>query len=108
MTLRLLGAVGLVCFGLLLGLVGAFVQAHRALVEAPWAVVGIPWGVPLVWVTLLLGIRAGAWLIGTRWGSLGGAGRLARGHRSSWQPSRHPATSLSPAGRVSWSTSSAA
>jgi hypothetical protein len=67
--LRLLGALGLVGFGLVLGVVGAFVQAQRALVDTPWGPASIPWGVPLVWLALLSAIRAGAWLMMTRWGS---------------------------------------
>jgi hypothetical protein len=65
---RLLGAVALVGLGLLIGLVGAFVQAARWIVDTPWGTVSIPWGVALVWITLLVAIRAGAWLILTRWG----------------------------------------
>lgn len=55
--------------GLVIGLAGAFVQAHRAVVEVPWGVMVVPWGVPLVWVALLAGIRGGAWLVRTRWGA---------------------------------------
>jgi NAD(P)-dependent dehydrogenase (short-subunit alcohol dehydrogenase family) len=29
----------------------------------------MPWGVPLVWVALVAAVRAGAWSLGTRWGS---------------------------------------
>lgn len=55
--------------GALLGILGAFVQAHRALVETPWGVAALPWGVPLVWLALVAGIRGGAALVGTRWGA---------------------------------------
>jgi hypothetical protein len=55
--------------GGVLGLLGAFVQAHRIVVETPWGVVAVPWGVPLVWLALVAGIRGGAALVGTRWGA---------------------------------------
>ncbi len=66
---RLLGGVGLVAFGLVLGLVGAFVQAQRIVLDTPWGLLIVPWGVVLAWVALLCAIRAGAWAIRTRWGS---------------------------------------
>jgi hypothetical protein len=65
---RLLGALALVLLGLLIGGVGAFVQAERALIDAPWGLVTIPWGVPVVWIVLLAAVRAGAWALGSRWG----------------------------------------
>lgn len=55
--------------GAVLGIAGAFVQAHRGVVEAPWGVVVVPWGVPLVWLALVAGIRGGAWLVRSRWGA---------------------------------------
>ncbi len=55
--------------GAVLGIAGAFVQAHRGVVEAPWGVVVVPWGVPLVWLALVAGIRGGAWVVRTRWGA---------------------------------------
>jgi hypothetical protein len=66
---RLLGGLGLVALGVLIGTVGAFEQAARLVVDTPWGAVTVPWGVPFVWIVLLLAIRAGTWLIGTRWGS---------------------------------------
>lgn len=54
--------------GAVLGVAGAFVQAHRGVLEVPWGVLVVPWGVPLVWLALLAGIRGGAWLVRTRWG----------------------------------------
>ena len=71
MTKRVLGVLGLIMFGLGIGLVGAFVQAQRALVDTQWGAVAIPWGVPLVWFALLAAIRAGTWALGTRWGGWG-------------------------------------
>jgi hypothetical protein len=66
---RVLGVLGLVALGLLIGTVGAFVQAARLTLDTPWGVVTIPWGVPFVWIVLLFAIRAGTWLMRTRWGS---------------------------------------
>ncbi|MCF8527780.1 MAG: DUF6113 family protein [Candidatus Nanopelagicales bacterium] len=54
--------------GLVIGVAGAFVQAHRGVLDLPWAVVVVPWGFLLVWVTLLAAIRGGAWWIHSRWG----------------------------------------
>lgn len=62
------GIVLLIVGGFVLGIVGAFVQAHRALIEAPWGVLVVPWGVPLVWLALVMAIRGGAWLLHTRGG----------------------------------------
>jgi hypothetical protein len=66
---RILGALGLVLLGVLIGTLGAFVQAARWVVDTPWGTWSIPWGVVLVWAVLLCAIRAGTWLIRTRWGS---------------------------------------
>jgi hypothetical protein len=68
-TERILGCLALLVLGAVIGLAGAFVQADRALVQAPWGLVVIPWGVPLVWLCLLAAIRAGAWLVRSRWGA---------------------------------------
>ena len=68
MTKRVLGALGLIVFGFLIGLLGAFVQAQRSFLDTPWGLVTVPWGVPLVWIALLAAIRAGAWALGSRWG----------------------------------------
>ena len=68
-TGRILCCLGLVVLGAVIGLAGAFVQADRAILQAPWGLLVVPWGVPLVWVSLLSAIRAGAWLVGTRWGA---------------------------------------
>ena len=65
---RWLGVALLLVLGLVIGLAGAFVQAQRVLVEAPWGPVSIPWGVPVVWFALLAAIRGGTWAVGTRWG----------------------------------------
>lgn len=65
---RWLGGALLLVFGALIGLVGAFVQAQRVLVDLPWGATSIPWGVPIVWLALIAAIRAGTWAIATRWG----------------------------------------
>lgn len=59
----------LLVVGAVLGLTGAFVQAHRAVLELPWGVIAVPWGVPIVWVALVAAIRGGAWLVLSRWGA---------------------------------------
>ena len=63
------GGLALLLLGAVLGVVGAFVQAQRALLELPWGMVTVPWGVALVWIALIAAVRGGAWAIGTRWGS---------------------------------------
>lgn len=66
---RWLVVVALLVGGLVIGLTGAFVQAHRAVVDLPWGVVVVPWGIPIVWLALVSGIRGGAWLVRSRWGA---------------------------------------
>lgn len=66
---RLLGALGLIALGVLIGTLGAFLQAARWIIEQSGGIIVIPWGVAVVWITLLLAVRAGTWLLGTRWGS---------------------------------------
>lgn len=59
----------LLVVGVVVGLTGAFVQAHRAVLELPWSVISVPWGVPIVWIALVAAIRGGAWLVLSRWGA---------------------------------------
>jgi hypothetical protein len=66
---RIGGALGLVLLGLAIGTLGAFVQAARWIIERQGSSVTIPWGVLAVWITLLAAVRAGTWLLRTRWGS---------------------------------------
>lgn len=66
---RWAGAAGLFVGGALIGLVGAFVQAHRTLADFYWGTVTVPWGLVLVWVVLVAVIRGGAWALHSRWGS---------------------------------------
>ena len=60
---RWAGIVGGLLVGGVIGVLGAFVQAQRILIGD----VAIPWGLALVWVVLVLAVRAGAWSVGTRW-----------------------------------------
>ena len=55
--------------GLVLGMVGAFLQAERAVVSAPWGSAMLPWGLVLMWVVLVLAVRGGAWVLMSRWGA---------------------------------------
>ncbi len=61
------GAVvaGALAVGVVVGVVGAFVQAQRALVGP----VSVPWGLALTWLVLLVLVRGAAWAAGSRWGS---------------------------------------
>lgn len=61
-----LGIVGLLA-GLVVGLLGAFVQAMRYLWDSPWGMVVIPWGALLALLVLVLTVRGAAWLAMTRW-----------------------------------------
>lgn len=61
-----LAVVGLLA-GLLVGLLGAYVQAMRYVWDSPWGYVVIPWGALLVLLVLVLTVRGSAWLAMTRW-----------------------------------------
>jgi hypothetical protein len=61
-----LAIVGLF-MGLLVGLLGAYVQAMRLIWDTPWGYVVIPWGTLLVLLVLVLTVRGAAWLAMTRW-----------------------------------------
>ena len=63
---RGLRVLGLLLGGFALGTVGAFVQAVRGSVGP----VPVPWGAALVLLTLVLLVRGGSWLVGTRWGGV--------------------------------------
>jgi hypothetical protein len=60
--------VGLALVGLLIGILGGFVQADRWVVAVPWGILAIPWGAALVLLTLVLSVRGGTWLVLSRWG----------------------------------------
>jgi hypothetical protein len=61
-----LAIIGLLA-GLVVGLVGAYVQAIRYIWDSPWGYVVIPWGALLVMLVLVLTVRGAAWLAMTRW-----------------------------------------
>ncbi len=56
--------------GLLVGLIGAFVQAERFIVSVPWGLLVVPWGMVLVIVVLVIAIRGATWLVMSRWGGM--------------------------------------
>ncbi len=61
-----LAIVGLLA-GLIVGILGAYVQAVRYIWDSPWGMVVIPWGTLLVLLVLVLTVRGAAWLAMTRW-----------------------------------------
>lgn len=66
---RWVGTFWLLLVGLLVGVVGAFIQAQRLILDTPWGPTTVPWGVPLMWLALVVLVRGGAWAIGSRWGA---------------------------------------
>lgn len=66
---RIAAFVGLLLGGFVFGVIGAFVQADRIVIEGDSTIV-IPWGVVVVLLALVAVIRGGAWLVRAR---LGGA-----------------------------------
>ena len=65
--IRALQLVGILLVGLLVGLIGAFVQADRLIISVPWGLVVVPWGMVFVILLLVLVIRGATWLIESRW-----------------------------------------
>ncbi len=61
-----LGMVGLLA-GIVIGILGGYVQAMRYVWESPWGYVVIPWGALLALLVLVLTVRGAAWLAMTRW-----------------------------------------
>ena len=59
---------GLPVVGLLIGVLGSFVQADRWVVAVPWGILAVPWGMVSVLLTLVICIRGAAWLVLSRWG----------------------------------------
>ncbi|MEY4137065.1 MAG: hypothetical protein RL205_1193 [Actinomycetota bacterium] len=53
--------------GMVVGVLGAYVQAMRYVWDSPWGYVVIPWGALLVLLVLVLTVRGAAWLAMTRW-----------------------------------------
>lgn len=64
-ALRLLLAA---LIGFVLGVIGGFVQAARAVIDTPWGTLTLPWGTVLVLVVLVLAIRGAAWWVRSRLG----------------------------------------
>jgi len=60
--------VGLAVAGLLIGLLGGFVQADRWVVGVPWGILAVPWGAVVVLITLVMCVRGACWLMLSRWG----------------------------------------
>jgi len=56
--------------GLLVGLVGAFIQAERFIVPVPWGLLVVPWGMVLVIAVLVIVIRGATWFALSRWGGM--------------------------------------
>ena len=55
--------VGVVVAGLVVGVIGGFVQSQRFILDGPWGRSVVPWGVVLMLVALLLLIRGAVWLV---------------------------------------------
>lgn len=68
--LRWLGSLSCLLIGLVVGTMGAFVQAHRWVFPAGGLVVAIPWGALLVLLALVVVIRGACWVAGSRWAGL--------------------------------------
>ena len=66
---RIGAGVALLIGGFVFGVIGAFVQADRIVIEGETTVV-IPWGVIVVLVALVAVIRGGAWAIRSRLGGI--------------------------------------
>lgn len=66
--IRTLQFLGIFVVGLLVGLIGAFVQAHRLIISVPWGLLVVPWGMVLVIAVLVIVIRGATWLVESRWG----------------------------------------
>ena len=66
--IRALQLLGIFCVGLLVGLIGAFVQADRVIISAPWGLLVVPWGMVFVILVLVIVVRGATWLIESRWG----------------------------------------
>lgn len=66
MIQRVLASIAVAVVGLLIGLVGGFVQADRQVAHGPWGAVPVPWGAALVVVVLLVAIRGALWAVRRR------------------------------------------
>lgn len=73
MIARLLALLAMTVAGIVIGVVGGFVQAVRWV--TPWAGIAVPWGAVLAATTALLAVRAATWLLRRRsagWVTLAG------------------------------------
>lgn len=59
---------GLAIIGVLIGIIGGFLQASRVIFTVPWGLLVLPWGTMLVLLTVLLSIRGACWAAMSRWG----------------------------------------
>jgi hypothetical protein len=59
---------GLVIIGVLIGVIGGFVQASRVIFTVPWGLLVLPWGTIVVLATVLLAVRGACWAAMSRWG----------------------------------------
>ena len=66
--IRALQLLGIFLVGVLVGLIGAFVQADRLVLSMPWGLLVIPWGMVFVILVLVSAIRGATWLLESRWG----------------------------------------
>lgn len=66
--IRALQLVGIFLVGLLVGIIGAFVQADRFIVSVPWGLLVVPWGMVFVILVLVIAVRGATWLVESRWG----------------------------------------
>lgn len=67
---KLLRYLAVIAAGLLVGLIGAFLQADRFVINVPWGLLVVPWGMVVVIIVLAFTIRGGAWLVMSRWGAM--------------------------------------
>jgi len=67
-VIRALQLAGSFLVGLLVGVIGAFVQADRFIINAPWGLLVVPWGMVFVILVLVIVIRGATWLVESRWG----------------------------------------
>lgn len=65
---RVAVALGCLAAGLVVGLVGGFVQAMRSVVDAPWGIIVVPWGLLLALVVMLIVVRGASWAMESRAG----------------------------------------
>ena len=62
--------LAVIAVGLLVGLIGAFLQANRFVINVPWGLLVVPWGMVFVIAVLAFAIRGGAGFVMSRWGAM--------------------------------------